>query len=75
MTEHLVQVAHDRAVTRMESLGGYAIELGNLSEPELTQLYDNIQDRRVAARQPYKREQCWNDLVSLENYLGRTARV
>lgn len=68
MREKLVQVAERRAVTRFESLGGYAIELGSLTAPEFDQLYDNIQDRRIHAAQGWKKAQLWNDLISLEAY-------
>lgn len=69
MSEQLVAVAERRAVTRFESLGGAAIALGGLSAAEFDGVYDNLLERRSAARQPYKREQLWNDLTSMETYL------
>jgi hypothetical protein len=67
--EELVTVAERRAVTRFESLGGYAIALGELSAPEFDGIYDNLLERQAEAKQTYKKSQLWHDLSAMEGYL------
>lgn len=72
MTPELIQVAEQRNVQRLESVGT-TLALGKLSSQELVDLAGNLYDRRLNPEFPHQEPQLQRDFMKVAGELGRRA--
>lgn len=65
----LVEVANERNVTRLESVG-IAVALGSMPTQSLVQLAGNLFDRQQASKHDWKTEQLQRDLLYVSQEFG-----